>query len=187
MLRFILVFFFTHTCYTLLSQDSDSLKCWSSRDKLKWNDFKGEIPHNSESLNLNAVSACTLMPIAFRKDDLLSYHIRVLFERYKSWTTDTTSHHMLAHEQLHFDIAELYARKLRKAIREVSEAIQDPDSNDFDPVFQKLYVESGDLQKKYDKDTIHGLDKESQREWTSKIFVELEQLKDYASKLSDCK
>jgi len=185
MLRLIVVIvFFVHVSLDTLSQDTDSLKCWCSRDKLKWDDFKGKITDNGSSY-LSAGTAYGLIPVRTRKNDLLSYNIKVVFKKYVSWKTDTADY-LLAHEQLHFDIAELYARKLRKAIQDVPKTNRNPTEEVFNIVIQKLYVENASMQRKYDEETIHGVIAESQLKWEKKIALELKNLEKYASTSADC-
>lgn len=186
LLRLIVIIFGAHVSSDVLSQNSDSVKCWSEKDRLKWSDYKGKISSNPDSSYLHAVTWCSYNSKPFRKNDILSYHVALVFKKYKSWKRDTAKN-LLAHEQLHFDIAELYARKLRKAIRGVSETISNPTRQDFTFVIQKLYLENAAVQNKYDNETVHGVIAESQVAWEKKICLELKKLKDYASKPEDCK
>jgi hypothetical protein len=178
----IVIVLFVHVSSATLSQDIDSLKCWC-RDKLKWDDFKGKIPNGGS--HLSAGTSYRLIPIRTRRNDLLSYNIKVAFKKYQSWKKDTADY-LLAHEQLHFDIAELYARKLRKAIQDVPKTNRNPTEEDFNTVIQKLYHETASMQRKYDEDTMPGIITESQIEWEKKISLELKNLEKYASTSADC-
>jgi len=186
MLKLILIIFATLISSDVLCQNSDSLKCWSDKDKLKWSDFKGRIPDNADSLNLYAVAPCRLHAIPVRTHDVLSYHTTLVFLKYDAWARDTAKY-LLAHEQLHFDIAELHARKLRMAIQEISKKIKNPKAQDFLPVIQKLYLENRNMQDEYDQQTYHGVITDTQQEWQKKIFLELNKLKAYTSTAADCK
>jgi hypothetical protein len=168
-----------------LSQTSDSLKCWSNEDRLKWSDFRGVKPTDANSSHLKAASAIRMIPTPFRKGDILSYKVKLVFRKYEAWKTDTTEY-LLAHEQLHFDIAELSVRKLRKAIRGIARANPNPTSEDFFSVIEKAYVESGNMQAAYDEDTAHGVITEAQAKWKEKVCLELKKLQDFASTLGDC-
>lgn len=185
MLRlFVIIVFFVHVSLDTFSQNNDSLKCWCNGDKLKWDDFKGKIPDNGNSY-LSAGTGYGLIPVRTRKNGLLSYNIKVVFKKYASWKRDTADY-LLAHEQLHFDIAELYARKLRKAIQDVSKTNQNLTEEVFNTVIQELYLENARMQRKYDEETINGIIAESQIEWEKKISLELKKLEKYASTLADC-
>jgi hypothetical protein len=181
MLRLIAILFVTHLSSDLLSQDTDSLKCWSSTDRLRWSDFRGKPPGDGNNLHLRAVSWSGVEPILVEKNTGFSYRVKSVFKRYNSWRTDTANY-LLAHEQLHFDITELLARKLRKAIQ----AAPDPTGESFAPVIQKLYQECADMHDAYDKETAHGIIAGSQAKWKKKVCLELKQLKEYASTPADC-
>ena len=183
--RLVFVIFISHFSSDLRSQNSDSIKCWSNEDKLKWSDFKGKIPDNEDSSYLSAGTGYRLIAVPFKKNDLLSYNIKLVFRKYESWTTDTAKY-LLAHEQLHFNIAELYARKLRKAIQDVSKINRNPTEEVFKTVIQKLYLKNSDMQRKYDEETIHGIITESQIEWEKKISLELKKLEKYVSTPAEC-
>jgi hypothetical protein len=185
MLRLLVVVFLVHISADALSQKTDSLKCWCKGDKLKWSDFRGKESENKGSY-LKAISAIGLLPTSFEKNDLLDYQIKVVFRRYHSWNTDTAKH-LLIHEQIHFDIAEFTARKLRKAIQGIKEAIPKPSEKDFDEVFELLYLENVNMQRKYDEDTLHGILANSQIDWEKKVSLELKKLEKYASTSADCK
>ncbi|HEY5750639.1 MAG TPA: DUF922 domain-containing protein [Chryseolinea sp.] len=126
-----------------------------------------------------------MLTIPFLKNDLLRYRVNLAFEKFDSWKTDTADY-LLAHERLHFDIGELCARKLRKAIQDIEKKIPNPTKQDFQPVFQKLYAENASMQDAYDKDTAHGIIAESQAQWKEKVGLELKKLKDFASTQADC-
>jgi hypothetical protein len=181
----IVVVFVFHFSTDVLSQTTDSLKCWSNVDKLKWSDFRGVKPKDARSSYLKAASAIRITPIPFRKDDILYYKVKLVFRKYEAWKTDTAEY-LLAHEQLHFDIAELSVRKLRKAIKDITEAIPNPTSEDFFPAIEKTYVESAGMQAAYDEDTAHGVITESQAAWKKKVCLELKKLEEYASTPADC-
>jgi hypothetical protein len=181
----LVVLWVTYISPDVLSQDTDSLKCWSTSNKLKWSDFKGKKPDDAYSADLHAASGCRLNAIPFFKDGLLRYQVTIAFIRYESWKSDTADY-LLKHEQLHFDIAELYARKIRKAIQGIVKAIPKAKESDFRPVIQKLYGESADAHAAYDKETYHGIITDRQATWEKKISIELKQLNDYASTIADC-
>jgi hypothetical protein len=182
----IVAVFVFHFSADVLSQTTDSLKCWSSEDRLKWTDFRGVKPKDAGSSFLKAASAIRITPIPFRKDDILNYNVKLVFKKYEAWTTDTANY-LLAHEQLHFDIAELSVRKLRKAIHGIMKATPNATSEDFFLAIDKAYNETAAMQAKYDDDTAHGVIAEAQSAWEKKVCFELKQLKEYASTPADCK
>jgi len=186
MLRLLITVFFAQVSWEGLTQDTDSLKCWCRNDRLKWSDFAGKKPENDASkINLHATSAFGIIPILSSKNDILTYQVKVVFWRYDSWKTDTAKY-LLNHEQLHFDMAELTARKIRKAIQGIPQKISRPTEQDFDVAIQKLFDEDAIMQDEYDNDTVHGIIPESQIKWEKKISVELKNLEKYMSTPADC-
>lgn len=86
---------------------------WSATKKLTWDDFKG-IADTTDAFT----GAMTYSEIKIDESHLENkipvYKIGCYFIKNKSWRI-TNDAYSLSHEQLHFDIAELFARKMRKA------------------------------------------------------------------------
>ena len=78
-----------------------------------------------------------------------------------SWKKNSKENNqdLLKHEQLHWDISELYARKLRAAYKKY--------------IPQKNQKERLQAQNAYDLETKHGLLKDAQEKWSDKIREEL--------------
>ncbi|WP_158607146.1 DUF922 domain-containing protein [Pontibacter oryzae] len=77
----------------------------------------------------------------------------------------------LAHEQLHFDLTELYARKLTKAFAEAKPT--DNFKEAFDAVFQQVFNELKEQQQQYDLETDHGFRGKKQQYWHNHVKNEL--------------
>jgi hypothetical protein len=143
---------------------------WNKNYKLNWNDFKGKIRVNTYMAESNCIFTYRAEPkISNRK---LTLHIRMnaCFDRMTSWVKDDQKKDpLLRHEQLHFDICELHIRNLKKLI---SEAKFDP--LEFDKQIQTLFDKEWELyqaeQEKYDDETEHGINKEKQEKWESRIL-----------------
>ncbi len=165
--------------------NSTLYKCWNSNNKLIWNDFKGQIPQDESSSKKVAVCPNEIVAKGFWEADRPNFQVTVYFLKNLAWTKDTTSLYTLAHEQLHFDIAELYARKLRKKIKELRCKFV-VDIEVYRNIIQKYLLEKEELNLKYDKDTAHGNYNYRQVEWEQKIAIELERFKSYASTKENC-
>ena len=76
------------------------------------------------------------------------------------------------HEQGHFDITEIYARKLDNALREYN---FNPKrfKTDLDEIYKDIMEEKEELQNQYDLETDYSRNKEKQTEWLKKIQKEL--------------
>lgn len=105
-----------------------------------------------------AASVINILPVIYATaENVYYYNITALFSRYDSWMI-VKSKDILEHEQIHFDIFELYARKMR---RQLIETIQDnymdgtlhEVSDEIAPVFEQLYQQLNDLQLEFDRQT----------------------------------
>lgn len=160
-------------------QCADTVKYWSSSDKLKWCDFKGKVPIEVQPA-VRAVCPHDIIVSPFREEGILNYKVEVFFLKHLAWSKDTSSY-TLAHEQLHFDIAEVYARKLRKSIKET--VARDGSEIDLKIIIEDLLVEEHKVQDDYDRETAHGIYRKHQLEWEKRIVRELELLRGYSSDL----
>jgi predicted secreted Zn-dependent protease len=86
----------------------------------------------------------------------------------------------LSHEQGHFDIAEIFARKLNK---HMSEYIFNKDSfkEDLKNIYLNVTVEKEQMQNDYDRETDHSIIKSKQEEWLKKIDTMLVELKNFSN------
>src|SRR5436190_4980330 len=99
------------------SIDTSEFIPWSINRKLTWNDFHGFASSYSQA---DAATAIHISARPFYHKKKLYYDVNAYFIPNQSWFR-TKSAALLRHEQLHFDIAELYARKVRKKISEYSQ------------------------------------------------------------------
>ncbi|WP_347156965.1 DUF922 domain-containing protein [Pontibacter chitinilyticus] len=148
---------------------------WSPSRRLSWNDFKGVPQHDNPH---HALTAANLTVDAHRSHNALDYDVRCVFLPSESWTKNNKSEKLLQHEQLHFDLTEIYARLLRKKLRLLS-----PTCPDFN---QKLSIAVSDTfhkwkaeQEAFDTTSNHGLQEEVEQVWATHIAQRLEELKAY--------
>ena len=148
---------------------------WSESYKLAWSDFQGP-----EKLDSDAV-ATTASGITF------SYSIKKTSTRNVSFQTQVDAHfypekswykphladsHILSHEQYHFNITELFARKFRQRVAqvEVSQGL----SSALDKIHEDINSELSDFQELYDADTNYSRNFEQQAIWQKRIDDALE-------------
>jgi hypothetical protein len=151
-------------------------------NSLTWENFKATPDQNSP------FTANTSSGISYSwslKSSVLgkeyNYEVHSFFNPEESWVKNSGSTHLLAHEQLHFDITELHARKLRKALsefdfkktREVKPALQ--------AIYQKVEIERASMQNKFDLETRHSMEEAAQLKWQQYITEELKKLDDFSS------
>ncbi|WP_299249273.1 DUF922 domain-containing protein [uncultured Cytophaga sp.] len=159
--------------FSIISSDSNSFG-WTTERKLTWSDFKGK-PDKS-----NPAAALTYTDIkmnASLNNDVISILVENLFNQNLSWSKNKNSASLLAHEQLHFDITEIYTRKIRLKMNEIASAktIQNGTLN---KESSKLLKEWKQFQNKYDEETNHGILTDKQKEWQLKVQSLLKEIKD---------
>jgi len=81
--------------------------------------------------------------------------------------------YVLKHEQLHFDITELYARKLRQMMHETDFKKVKNISAEISKMYNRVMADENKEQNKYDKDTEHGLNAAKQQVWSDDIAARL--------------
>ena len=88
---------------------------------------------------------------------------------------------ILKHEQLHFDIAEVFARKLREKIKNHNKEFFDLESynKEIDLIYQRYFL----YQERYDRETKHSLNIDKQNEWEEKINLNLLSSTSYTSEI----
>jgi hypothetical protein len=167
--------------FSLFSQQScikqDSIP-WNKNYRLKWSDFKGKPDTLSKE---DAACAASIYVKGFRDKGLPNFLVYNSFMKNDAWTRDSTSVMLLQHEQLHFDIAEVYARKIRKAVDSLRRK-QIKTINSYSVEITKLLSMFEMTGKLYDEQTSHGIYGNQQSEWRQKILKELEALNDYKTK-----
>lgn len=149
---------------------------WSPNERLSWDDYLAKPVASSEA----AAITSTAIGVEYHvKNSIFSYSITCRFSKTRSWGKDKTNY-ILQHEQGHFDITEIYARKLAKELKEYKfnpRKFQE----DVNKIYKRLMDEKEEYQEKYDKETDFSRNKEKQAEWLDKIRQGLEETDDYAN------
>src|SRR5258705_4867657 len=110
---FLFLFFITPVVAFAQSKDEELLD-WSASRKLTWNDYKASPDPNSDA----AASTTSYLAIEYNiTSSNFGYKIQSMFSKTRSWGLHKTVY-ILNHEQGHFDIAEIFARKLNKEMSE---------------------------------------------------------------------
>lgn len=151
---------------------------WECDFKLKWNNYRYIQPDSlcsSGLLFFNGQKANSMLIIDYSEKNIGGFPYFEIYNYFipdSSWTIDTLDKGLLKHEQLHFDIDQLYVRKIKRSIEELRKG----KVTDINIYYEKINVimnEMDSLQAKYDEDTFHGAIKEAQKEWEKKIELEL--------------
>lgn len=156
-------------------QPGEELLDWSSTRKLTWADYKANPNPDSDA----AASTTSYLGFSYSiKNEYFSFTIESKFSKTRSWGLHKTAY-ILSHEQGHFDIAEIYARKLHKKVKEYR-FNRRTYQKDLKEIYQEILDEKEEMQNAYDKETNHSINKEKQTAWLLKIGKLLEEYKEYA-------
>ncbi len=169
---FILVFAFA----AFLQSNEDRYLFWKPGLKLKWSDFHGHVKSEDDaSASASYIGFFHKIKKSAHADSIL-LDTRAFFNKAKSWVkVPSVNPDLLAHEQLHFDLAELFSRKFRRAVEQIN--IREISLNRIVDSTYKYYANKGDsMHFLYDIETNHGLNRESQYKWNEKVKEELLQL-----------
>lgn len=158
---------------------NEELLNWNTGKRLVWEDYKSRPDTRSDA----AASTATYLGINYSVSGTsLSYKISCSFSKDRSWGRYKTDY-ILSHEQGHFDITEIFARKLNKRISEYKF-----DKTNFKTDLQKIYQdildEKEQFQNQYDDETDFSRNKDKQAEWLIKISKMLNDLKSYSNYIS---
>ncbi len=155
----------------------DSEKIFWKEGGLSWEDFKSS-PLKSSSFHANTNAGISYSWSVKNENGIvaLKYEVLSFFNPNGSWVKpESKNDYLLQHEQLHFDITELHARKLREKLSEIkiSQLGKDPKTV-LNKYYQTLERERALMQQKYDLETNHSLNKETEAKWQEYVKRELQ-------------
>ncbi|MEP6645567.1 MAG: DUF922 domain-containing protein [Saprospiraceae bacterium] len=151
-----------------------------------WSIFKGKPNLRHESSTEKNTAAVTVSSLNYKtsvKGKTATIKVSAYFLPFESWTRYPKLDHpddALNHEKRHFDICEIYARKIRQAILQ-GHFSQNRFSSSLENMFNKLVSEYRAEQIKYDRETRHSLDNGQQTRWNKSIDAQLAATTDYSS------
>ena len=170
-----LIIAFCLSLASLLKSQTDYL-LWQDSKSLTWDDFKGK-PERRFAV---ASTSYDIYQDINKTSTGISVTIKAVFFYYSSWKrkqyVDAT---VLRHEQKHFDIVELYARKLRKLAKELKYTSYSDLETKLDTLYETIDKQMDAYQDLYDDETDGSTDAEKQREWGAKIDKEIKALDAY--------
>ena len=165
---------------TLPDAGKDTLKAdyqdqfqWAEHSKLSWDDFKGAVNAAND-----ASAAATYCGIGIKtnnctregKPEIVIYNT---FYTKKSWVReDARIASILEHEQGHFDLCEIYTRKLRQRVCNLDLNMPNAKQALID-LYTEVSNEYENRQRAYEQETVHGTDIMQQKKWLEMISNEL--------------
>jgi len=153
---------------------------WEYNERLDWSDFKGTpVPGSKFTANTNSGLSYSWGYTTRGGKTALSYQVISNFYPELSWVKGSRKpDDLLLHEQIHFDITEVHARKLRKCLDEY--VVTSSLKKDMERMYQAVEAERIAMQQLYDKETAHSENKEAQERWHKYIIVLFEELNKYS-------
>ena len=147
---------------------------WQPYRKLSWADFRGNVPGQAPP-EMAAVTSCG---IAYETNVCRTGHqvkisVYSQFNKEASWVKPgVATAAILVHEQGHFDLCELYCRKLRQAF--ASAEVTPENMNRVLPrIFKQIEAEYLQRQQNYEAETMHGTIAFAQQLWVQEMSNEL--------------
>ncbi len=147
---------------------------WSEHNKLSWDDFRGPV-----DAIVDECAAATHCGIGFSTTNTCpgaKPTIKVYNNFYinKSWVrADAKMPQILEHEQGHFDLCEIYTRKLRERMNGF-----DTNTANMKQALMNIYNEISEeyeaRQQAYERETTHGTNIPEQKKWVDIISHELQ-------------
>ncbi len=144
---------------------------WNAGRKLTWDDFRGVV--NTVSDESAAATHCGIgfkTSTAGGKPEIIVYNT---FYINKSWVKpDAKIASILDHEQGHFDLCEIYTRKLRERLNSFDFNAADV-RQQLMSIYSEVNAEYERRQQAYEYETVHGTNFAQQKKWQDAISHEL--------------
>ncbi len=127
----------------------DSIIIWEKHRKLTMQDFRGKPDYNSPANAITSFNIYYLSSI----DSPFTFYCYSCFYKNTSWIKKEISDSLtMIHEQGHFDLAEVYAKKMCHKLRGLSYNIATVDSIAY-AIYIETYNEMNTMHDKYDFET----------------------------------
>lgn len=157
----------------LLREDltADSAFPWSAARQLRWSDFRGQPPGRGEE---GAKTAYALFYAWKCRGEAFDFRVIAGFRPRQSWVkavilNDSAQRRSaLGHEQTHFDLAEMHARKMRRYFNALPDPCRKTD-RELGALARQLLQEEKAEQQRYDAETGHGLRTAQQATWSQDV------------------
>lgn len=163
-------------CISFKQDNKEEVIVWQKNRRLTWDDYKGK-----PERRFAAASTVYSMYRYVYKDangNILA-SIKAHFYPNDSWKSKWIDDALLAHEQRHFDIVELYARKLRKQLAQIKVKNKEDAQQKLDSLHKIIDTDMDAYQDKYDEETNYSMAHDKQVAWIKEIDKAIEKLSAY--------
>ncbi len=151
-----------------VAQEADAIR-WHPEFRLAWSDFRATPPASTRI----AATTASGISYSYRANGTggrytLDFEVDTFFYPDKSWYhPESCDEVVLSHEQLHFDISELFARKFRKRLQDG--VFTGDVKTEVRSLFTDINRELSEFQERYDRETDYSRDREAQMQWNAII------------------
>ncbi len=172
-MRYFILFFLI----SLFGKAQDNIT-WEESYRLKTEDFLQPVPGDVDIRIQGLTNA--IIDVNYKQEGTaVRVTVDCFFRKSQSWIRPTADQvYTLKHEQGHFDIAEIYARKVRKKLQGMKLHKTNGEAQ-IKKAWNKSFKEYLEAQKEYDDATSHAIKVKKQAEWIVKIAEQLKDLEAY--------
>lgn len=146
-------------------------RAWSAARPLTWAEFRGTAPAGG----MEGARTVYLLRYESRcHGKTFTFDVKAVFVPDESWVkadvlaSPRESVRVLQHEQTHFDLTEVHARRMRKYFAGLYDACGLSDAQ-VDAAVDRFVKEEAAAQQRYDDETGYGLVPARQRVWTERV------------------
>jgi hypothetical protein len=155
---------------------------WDSTAPLVWTQFRGQ-PQPAYFTAAQTSSAVTYQVGCLGPET--RFAVLATFSTTDSWVRpdipkdSIASPQILRHERTHFDLTEVFARELRRALA-TTPGLCPTNLGGARQLFDSLRTVSNALHSRYDEETAHGTRVDSQAAWSARVRAHLDSLAGYS-------
>ena len=166
-----------------LKSGADTL-CWTASKRLSWSDFRAV---NTADTLAKAKASVILSYYVWHPDPFsprTETNVLTLINRDASWSNPKfRDPNLLSREQMHFDIMELYARKMRRAAAEYNTGFRARHKSE--KVLGALYAQAEQMCLRFDSESAQGTNAFVRAQWEKTTRLQLNELSAYAHQVPD--
>ncbi|TSJ36508.1 hypothetical protein FO440_22000 [Mucilaginibacter corticis] len=169
------VFLFLIISPTLTKAQQEVIR-WDEKRPLVWSDFKGKLGFGWSASTYSQIDY-TYKVLNLDCEYIVTFDINNDFypKNSMSWSHyNGDDDYLLHHEQLHFDITELFTRKFATALH--SAVFTDNFKSEIAEIYNKNWAECEAMQSKYDAESEHSRNSKMQYRWQLFIYLQLKAL-----------
>jgi len=154
---------------------------WQENEKLVWEYFLGKPDLKSPFAALTHSSIEFNYKVSNENGKLtLTTEVNTYFDKKMSWfKSKEINDHILRHEQAHFDITEIHARKLREAFANYQ--VTKNFEKELTVIFNRVSSDREKMQKQFDTETDHSRNFDKEARWQDFIANELKRLEKWSN------